>query len=92
MSKSKYQMKRDVNEKAIVDDLLAFGASVIRINEWDLVVGYQGVTHLIEVKNPMQNWSITPSQRKIIDTWTGSPLHIVTSGEQAINILKRFSK
>lgn len=92
MAKSKYSMKRDANEPSIVDALRVFGASVIQINEWDLVVGYQGVTHLIEVKNPEQDWSVTPSQRKIINTWCGSPLHIVTTGDQAINILKRFNK
>lgn len=90
MAKSKYQMKRDANERVIINDLKSFGASVLQINKLDLIVGYNGITHLIEVKNPLEDWSVTPSQRQIINDWRGSPMHIVTSSDQAINILKRF--
>ncbi len=89
MAQKQYANKRDANEAQIIKDLRQFGASVLIINEWDLVVGYEGVSHLMEVKNPDTDWSVTPSQRRIINTWIGSPLHIITNSEQAINILKR---
>tara|TARA_R110002167_G_scaffold91650_1_gene246518 strand:+ start:21 stop:320 length:300 start_codon:yes stop_codon:yes gene_type:complete len=89
MAQKQYANKRDINESQIIKDLITFGASVIPIDKWDLVVGHEGVTHLMEVKNPEQDWSVTPAQRKIINNWKGSPLHIITNSEQAINILKR---
>lgn len=91
MAQKQYANKRDANEGQIVKDLRNFGASVLIINEWDLVVGYEGVSHLMEVKNPLQDWNVTPSQRRIINSWVGSPLHIVTNSDQAINIIKRLN-
>jgi hypothetical protein len=88
MAQKQYANKRDANESQIVADVRSFGASVIQLNEWDLAIGYEGVTHLVEIKNPEQDWSVTPKQRKIINEWMGSPLHIVTNSAQVINILR----
>ena len=89
MARSKYAMRRDNNEKPIIEALREFGASVIMLDEFDLLVGYMGVTHLIEIKNPEEDWSLTKKQRTIINEWTGSPLHVVTNSEAAINIITR---
>ena len=44
---------RDANEQEIVNALLIVGASVDRVDEpCDLIVGYRGVTYLMEVKLP----------------------------------------
>jgi len=91
MSQKQYANKRDSNEKEIIKHIEDFGATVIQLDKFDLAVGYKGVTHLMEVKNPDQDWSITPSQRKIMNNWKGSPLHIITSGDMAINLLERLS-
>lgn len=89
MAHKKFANKRDANERPIIEDLKAFGASVIALNEFDLIVGYKGITHLMEVKNPDTDWKLEPSQKKIINEWVGSPLHIITSSEAALNILRR---
>jgi hypothetical protein len=52
----KYARQRDLNEKEIVDALVAVGASVTKLNGTgvpDLLVGYQGATFLLEVKRPL---------------------------------------
>lgn len=51
-----FARNRDSNEKAIVDALVAAGASVTRLNETgvpDLLVGFRGATFLLEVKRPL---------------------------------------
>jgi len=91
MTQKQYANKRDANEREIIDELESFGASVIQLDAFDMVCGYNGVTHIFEIKNPEQAWKLTPKQTKLIDKWVGSPFHIITNAEQAINILKRFS-
>ena len=88
MAQKQWANKRDMNESEIIEDLNIFGASVIQLDKFDLIVGYLGQTHLMEVKNPDQDWSVTPAQRKIYNTWLGSPMHLITSSAQAINILR----
>ena len=88
MAQKQWANKRDMNESEIIEDLNIFGASVIQLDKFDLIVGYLGQTHLMEVKNPDQDWSVTPAQRKIINTWLGSPMHLITNSAQAINILR----
>ncbi len=49
----KYPKRRDRNERAIVDALRAYGASVTQIDAAgvpDLLVGFAGRTYLLEVK------------------------------------------
>jgi hypothetical protein len=92
MAQKQYANKRDANESQIIEDLNAFGASVIQLDKFDLIVGHQGQTHLMEIKNPNQDWSVTPAQRKIYNTWLGSPMHLITTSEQAINILRNQSE
>ena len=54
MSLNRRAAARDSNEGEIVDALEAVGASVTRVSQEgvpDLLVGYQGRTHLLEVKH-----------------------------------------
>lgn len=91
MAQKQYANKRDFNEPEIIKALEEFGASVIVLNKFDLIAGYQGLTHLMEVKNPDTDWSLTSAQKKIINTWQGSPLNIVTTPEIAVNIVRRHA-
>ena len=43
----------------------------------DLVVGYNGITHLWEVKNRDGKNRVEPAQAEFIDEWTGRPVAIV---------------
>ena len=60
----------------------------------DLVVGYRGVTHLIEVKNG----TLTPSRQRLTDDeqdwhhmWLGEPVEIVRSESQAAHLIWYWS-
>ena len=85
----RYAQKRDSNEAEIVQALEAIGATVIRLDVFDLLVGYRSKTHMMEIKNPAGMNKLTQSQIDIIDTWKGSPLHIVRDVETAIDIITR---
>ncbi len=46
--------RRDENELGIIDALRAVGATVKQLHEpADLLVGYRGANHLLEVKQPL---------------------------------------
>ena len=90
MAQKQYANKRDANEAEIIDALKAYGASVIQMDKIDLIVGYKGKTHVMEVKNPLTSWTVQPSQQRMINDWVGSPIHIVTTKEQAINIVENY--
>ena len=91
MKRNAFNNKRDPNEKDIVAALQSMGASVIRLDQFDLLVGYKGLDTKMEVKNPAVDWSLTASQRRFIHAWQGSELYIVTSAEQAVQIILRRS-
>ena len=90
MAQKQYANKRDANEPEIVEALKLHGASVIQMDKLDLIVGYKGKTHVMEIKNPNTSWELKPSQKKLINSWVGSPIHIVTTKEQAINIVENY--
>lgn len=76
-------LKRDSNEPEIVKALRDEGWSVMRLNEFDLLVtcGDGCCLHMLEVKTP--TGALKPSQKKMIkDGW---PLKIVRSVEEALN-------
>lgn len=88
--------KIDANQEQIVSALRGAGAfvqSLAMVGNGcpDLLVGYNGFTLLMEIKNPR----MPPSQRKLRDTqenwhgkWTGSSLCIVDGPEAALRMLK----
>lgn len=79
---------RDKNEPEIVEALEAVGASVTRISHQgvpDLLVGYRGVTKLIEVKNGKAK--LNPNQVVWWQNWRGGLLHTARSIEDALNII-----
>ena len=85
----RYAAKRDSNEKQIIEALEGIGASVTQISAKgiaDLLVGYQGVTYLMEIKN--KYGKLTPDQIAFIEAWRGSPVLIVKTIKQALEALE----
>lgn len=84
--------KRDANEPEIIAALESIpGVTVVPIDKpVDLVVGYQGITHLLEVKNPKGKNRIEPDQRDFMDTWQGRPVVIVRSPQDALQAIGIF--
>lgn len=87
MKRKSFAKRRDANEPEIVKALRDIGATVIELDKFDLLVGFQGRDYKIEVKNPEGLNKLTEIQIDIIENWRGSPLHVVRSVEEAIAVL-----
>jgi len=86
----------DANHEQVVSALRAAGASVQSLagvgkGVPDLLVGFQGKTLLMEVKDGRK----TPSERRLTDdqvrwhgAWNGGPLAIVDGVDAALRMLK----
>jgi len=80
-----HNAKRDANEPEIVDALRAIGCSVEYLSKpLDLLVGYRGVTFLIEVKG--EKGTLTKDQKEFLPTWRGQ-LAVVRTSDQAIGVV-----
>lgn len=80
----------DLKQKEIIDALRKAGRSVQPIHTIgkgcpDLLVGYQGVNYLIEVKSA--GGKLTEDQINFIKSWKGN-LVIARSAEEAIQVTK----
>lgn len=88
--------RTDANHEEIVKALRAVGATVQSLAAVghgvpDLLVGYQGKTILMEVKDgkkPPSKRELTEDQVKWIDSWSGGSVFIVDNVEAAWNALK----
>jgi exosome complex RNA-binding protein Rrp4 len=91
VSKNRYNPRRDLNEPEIVAALEQTGALVQRLSEtglFDLLVGYNGVLWLLEVKNPnASNPRLRKQQETFIEKWTGYPLHVVWNVDEALRAI-----
>jgi hypothetical protein len=92
----RYANRIDANQNAIVETLRECGATVRVVSQGDgipdLLVGYQGYTILMEVKDGDKVPSarkLTPAEQKFFDDWRGGMLVVVNSVEEAIDVLKR---
>lgn len=88
--------RRDDNEAEIVKALRACGATVRIVTQGDgipdLLVGYNGYTILMEIKDgqkPPSARKLTEAEAKFFDDWTGGMLVKVESVQEALDILKR---
>lgn len=87
--------KIDDNQKAIVNVLRQIGASVQSLATTgkgcpDLLVGYQGINYLMEVKDGgkvLSKQKLTIDQEHWHSLWRGS-VHIVKSVDEALKILQ----
>ena len=85
----------DANQNDIVDALRGAGAVVRIISQGDgipdLLVGYNGYTILMEVKDgdkvPSKR-KLTEAEQKFFDEWEGGLLVIVNNVQEAIDMLK----
>ena len=85
-------LRVDENQKMIVDALRAVGASVWVIGRpVDLLVGFRGVTVLMEVKNPNSRYGkkgMNENQKQFMSDWFGGTLCSVDSVDSALRALK----
>jgi len=91
VSLNRYAKTRDKAEPAIVKALRDYGASVVLVDRpTDLIVGYQGRTFLLEVKNPEQarrpGRGLTPPQIEFHRSYKGC-VHVVSTPEEAVGVL-----
>jgi Holliday junction resolvase len=86
----------DANQEQIVAALRAMGATVRIVTQGnglpDLLVGFRGMTILMEVKDGQKVPSarkLTSAEQKFFDEWSGGIVAIVNSVDEAIDLLKR---
>ena len=77
----RYNAKRDENEPEIVEALEAVGASVLRLDDVDLLVGFRGINYLLEVKTP--KGKLNKKQQKFFRSWVGQ-VNIVRTVDDAL--------
>ena len=81
MTINRWAARTDDNKAAIVAALRKAGATVYDLRRpVDLLVGYQGQTLLMELKNGTKSPSRrkhTKAQASFLDTWTGGPVATV---------------
>lgn len=82
-----YARSRDTTEPAIVAALEKIGATVVRTNEIDLIVGFRGRTFLLECKGTRT--PKTPFQKRLSSMWNGGPYVFVQSVEQALAVVTK---
>ena len=81
--------KVDANQKEIVKALEQIpGISVCPIGKpLDLLVGYQGINHIIEIKNPDGRDKVEDDQQKFIDEWQGRTPEIARTVDDVLDII-----
>lgn len=90
----RYAAKVDKNQKEVVKALRKAGASVQHLHAVgagcpDILVGYQGANHLVEIKDgkkPPSARKLTPDQVEWHDEWRGS-VHVVKSVTEALAVI-----
>lgn len=84
---NRYAARRDANEPDIVRALVAAGASVTRMKEpVDLLVGFRGVTYLMDVKVRGKGQP-TDKQIEFMENWTGGPAGYVHDVDEALRFI-----
>jgi hypothetical protein len=93
--------RKDGNHGEIVNAFEATGCSVVQthlppVPGWpDLIVGCVGVTHLVENKHTETRYGragLNVNQTAFARDWRGSPVHVVTSAEEAIELVQGWRK
>ena len=88
MNRAGFAKRRDANELPIVRALEAVGASVTRLNVLDapdLLVGFRGVTYLLEVKT--LKGKVTDGQFAWHADWKGGRVSVVRTVEEALDAI-----
>jgi hypothetical protein len=84
--------RTDNNQAEIVRTLKAVGATVLDLSMVgggcpDLLVGFCGEDHKIEIKNPDARGKLRTSQIIFQEFWKGKPVKVVETPEQALNAI-----
>lgn len=81
--------KVDANQKEIVKALEQVpGVTVAVIGKpLDLLVGYQGINHIIEIKNPDGRDKVGDDQQDFIDTWQGRRPEVARTLDDCLDII-----
>ena len=83
----RYAARVDATQQQIVSALRAAGAYVWIISlPVDLLVGYNGVTYLVEVKSGPKK-ALTKLQQEFFAKWIGGRLERIEGAEQALRML-----
>jgi hypothetical protein len=92
-----YAKRIDANQNSVVKALRDHGAFVRVVTQGDgipdLLVAYKGVTALLELKDGDKSPShrkLTPAEQKFFNEWTGGILAVVTSVEEALDVLHKI--
>jgi hypothetical protein len=88
--------RSDSNQSPIVDILRRLGAYVAITSQvgggfTDLVVGFRGVTYIVEVKYG-DDWDYTPAQKEFRKDWKGGPIVTLASVDDAVTWLQRIAR
>lgn len=83
--------RADANQPAVVAALRKVGAIVYSLHRVgagvpDLLVGFRGLTYLLEVKEP-KGGVLTPQQIEFGLNWRGRPVSIVKSPDEALRAI-----
>jgi hypothetical protein len=89
---SYYKKRVDENQRTITHTFIAMGASVLNLSTVgrgcpDLLIGYRGVSCLVEVKSSDKS-TYTEPQVKFMQEWRGGPVSRVDSVDAAIRLIK----
>jgi len=82
--------KSDANQKRIVETLRSvpgvsvFVTTIVKHGFPDLVVGFRGVTYLVELKT--EKGKLTDDERDFFDSWTGQ-ITIARSAEDILDMI-----
>lgn len=77
----------DANQQQVVSALRAAGAYVWIIGlPVDLLVGYQGRTFLVEIKDGPKK-TLTRLQQEFFGNWCGGGLHRIDNAEEALRMI-----
>ena len=91
MSLNRRNPRRDLNERRIVAALEKAGAMIYRLSAPglpDLLVGHRKRWLLLEVKGPRGKLEPLQHQFHLTAACLGLPCHVVSTEEQALEILK----
>ena len=82
--------KVDANQSEIVQALRAIGASVFLLHAVgcgcpDLLVGFQGVNYLMEIKHGRRA-KLTPAEQRFVLSWNGRT-HVVRTVDEAYAVI-----
>ena len=89
--------RTDGNQTEIVNTFRSMGATVQILSMVgkgcpDIVVGFQGVNYLIEIKDGKKSLSgqkLTEHEEKFFNTWKGQ-VCLINSNDQAIALLEKY--